>query len=276
MDPRNGEILALTSKPDFDLNNPRGVPPGKDKATWTGNSTEDVQYLLSDPGRVRAQAYDVVLNGIELGSGSMRIYQKDVQQKMFEALGFSEEKIAERFGFLVNAFRYGTPPHGGFAFGLDRLVMQMLGAESLREVTAFPKTKDAVCLMTNAPDTVDDEQLSVLGISLGQGSAGETRNAGNQKAAGKDIDVDKVANLSKLALSAEEKASMRKELGAIIDFANQLGEIDTENVPITAHVVPMQNVFRQDVAGGSFERGSLLENTPSKEDGYIFVPKVVE
>ena len=90
---------------------------------------EDVQYLLTDPSKVRAQAYDVVLNGIELGSGSIRIHRQDIQKVMFEALGFSDEEIEERFGFMVNAFRYGTPPHGGFAFGLDRFVMLMVGAD---------------------------------------------------------------------------------------------------------------------------------------------------
>ena len=96
-----------------------------------------------------------MLNGIELGSGSIRIHQQEVQRRMFQALGFSDEQIETRFGFMVNAFRYGTPPHGGFAFGLDRLVMLMVGANSLRDVIAFPKTKDAVCPLTQAPSPVD-------------------------------------------------------------------------------------------------------------------------
>lgn len=100
---------------------------------------EDVQYLLTEPGRVRAQAYDVVLNGVELGSGSVRIHDRQVQETMFQALGFSQEQIRDRFGFMVDAFRYGTPPHAGFAFGLDRLVMLLTGASSLRDVIAFPK-----------------------------------------------------------------------------------------------------------------------------------------
>ena len=127
---------------------------------------EDIQYLFSDPARVRAQAYDVVLNGIELGSGSIRIHNQDVQKKMFEALGFSDEEIQERFGFMVGAFRYGTPPHGGFAFGLDRLVMIMAKRDSIRDVIAFPKVKDASCLLTNAPDVVDEKQLRELSINI--------------------------------------------------------------------------------------------------------------
>ena len=112
---------------------------------------EDLDYLFTDPSRVRAQAYDVVLNGIEIGSGSIRIHRSDVQQMMFKALGFTPEEIKERFGFMIDAFRYGTPPHGGFAFGHDRLVMLMAGADSVREVIAFPKLRDASCPLTSAP-----------------------------------------------------------------------------------------------------------------------------
>ena len=120
--------------------------------------------LIHISGRVRAQAYDVVLNGIELGSGSMRIYDQQIQQTMFEALGFTDEQIKERFGFMVDAFQYGTPPHGGFAFGLDRLVMQMLGAATLRDVVAFPKVQNMTEPMTACPSPVDAEQLTELGL----------------------------------------------------------------------------------------------------------------
>ncbi len=123
---------------------------------------EDLQYLDTDPGRVRAKAYDIVLNGVELGGGSVRIYQSDVQEKMFEILGFTKEDAHNRFGFLLDAFKYGVPPHAGLAYGLDRLVMLLVGADSIREVMAFPKVKDASCLMTNAPDVVDDKQMAEL------------------------------------------------------------------------------------------------------------------
>lgn len=127
---------------------------------------EDLQYLDTDPGRVRAKAYDIVLNGVELGGGSVRIFQSDVQEKMFEVLGFSKEDAYDRFGFLLNAFKYGVPPHAGLAIGLDRFVMLLVKAESIREVIAFPKVKDASCLMTEAPGTVDDKQLEELQIAL--------------------------------------------------------------------------------------------------------------
>ncbi len=123
---------------------------------------EDWDRIDSDPGSVRAKAYDIVLNGYELGGGSVRIHINEVQEKMFEVLGFTKEQAEDRFGFLLTAFKYGVPPHAGLAFGLDRLVMLMAGTDNIRDVIAFPKVKDASCLMTNAPDIVDDKQLEEL------------------------------------------------------------------------------------------------------------------
>ena len=127
---------------------------------------EDIKYLTTDPGRVRAKAYDITLNGTEIGGGSVRIFQSDVQEKMFEALGFTEEEAYDRFGFLLNAFKYGVPPHAGLAYGLDRLIMLMAQEDSIREVIAFPKVKDASCLMTDAPNVVDKKQLDELEIAI--------------------------------------------------------------------------------------------------------------
>ncbi len=127
---------------------------------------EDLQYIDSDPGRVHAKAYDIVLNGTELGGGSVRIFQNDIQEKMFECLGFTKEEAHERFGFLLDAFKYGVPPHAGLAYGLDRLVMWITGEESIRDVIAFPKVKDASCLMTEAPSPVDQLQLDELQIQI--------------------------------------------------------------------------------------------------------------
>ena len=127
---------------------------------------EDVDNLLGDKANVRAKAYDIVLNGIELGGGSVRIHQSDVQEKMFNALGISTEEANEKFGFLLDAFKYGVPPHAGLAIGLDRLIMLMSGSESIRDVIAFPKVKDASCLLTDAPNVVDSKQLDDLHINI--------------------------------------------------------------------------------------------------------------
>ncbi len=127
---------------------------------------EDLEYLDTDPGRVRAKAYDIVLNGNEIGGGSVRIFDKDIQSKMFDVLGFTKEQAQEQFGFLLNAFKYGVPPHAGLAYGLDRLVMLMAKEDSIRDVIAFPKVKDASDLMTEAPSVVDVKQLEELGLEI--------------------------------------------------------------------------------------------------------------
>lgn len=271
--PGDYRFLIVTDFPEFEYSQEEG----RYLAThhpFTMPYPEDIPYLISDPARVRAQAYDVVLNGVELGSGSMRIHQKDVQRKMFEALGFSEEQIQERFGFMVNAFQYGTPPHGGFAFGLDRLAMQMLEAESLRDVIAFPKNKDAVCPMTQAPNVVDPQQLEVLGLAALLSKEGTGKAV--QKRQRPKIDVENVANLSKLLLSPEEKEAAAKDMEEIVEFANQLQAIDTENIPAAAHTAKLTNVFREDIPQTSCPRELLLENVPEQHDGCVFVPQVVE
>ena len=127
---------------------------------------EDLHLLETDPGKVRAKAYDIVLNGVELGGGSVRIFQADIQERMFRALGFTNEKAHEQFGFLLDAFKYGGPPHAGLAIGFDRFVMLLVKAESIREVIAFPKVKDASCLMSEAPNTVEEKQLEELCLSV--------------------------------------------------------------------------------------------------------------
>ena len=129
---------------------------------------EDWDKIDSDPGAVRAKAYDIVLNGTELGGGSVRIHQDDIQEKMLEVLGFTKEQAHEQFGFLLDAFKYGVPPHAGLAYGLDRMVMQMMQCDSIRDVIAFPKVKDASCLMSHAPSPVDEKQLEELGIEVSE------------------------------------------------------------------------------------------------------------
>lgn len=136
---------------------------------------EDIKYIDTEPGRVRAKAYDIVLNGVELGGGSVRIHQADIQSKMLGVLGFSPERAQEQFGFLLSAFKYGVPPHAGLAYGLDRVVMLMVGSDSIRDVIAFPKVKDASCLMTEAPGLVEEKQLVELGIKIASLEAAEVK-----------------------------------------------------------------------------------------------------
>ena len=133
---------------------------------FTSPMDEDMHLLESDPGAVRAKAYDMVLNGVELGGGSIRIFDPKIQKTMFNMLGFTDESAQEKFGFLLEAFKYGTPPHGGIAFGFDRIMMLMLKRDSIREVIAFPKNQNAICPLTEAPGTTDQNSLDELGIAI--------------------------------------------------------------------------------------------------------------
>jgi aspartyl-tRNA synthetase len=133
---------------------------------FTSPKDEDLHLLDTDPGKVNAKAYDIILNGVELGGGSIRIYNSELQEKMFSVLGFSKEDAWARFGFLMEALKYGTPPHGGMAYGFDRMIMLIDGCESIRDVIAFPKVQNASELMSGAPDVVEVKQLDELGIGI--------------------------------------------------------------------------------------------------------------
>ncbi len=165
LDPKQYNILWVTDFPlfEFDEDNNRYVAKHH---PFTAPKDEDLEKLESDPGSCRAKAYDIVLNGYEIGGGSIRIHDAAVQAKMFKALGFTDEEASAKFGFFIDAFKFGAPPHGGIAFGLDRVVMLVVGTDNIRDVIAFPKTQDAKCLMTEAPGIAEDKQLDELYLML--------------------------------------------------------------------------------------------------------------
>ncbi|MBQ9151792.1 MAG: Asp-tRNA(Asn)/Glu-tRNA(Gln) amidotransferase GatCAB subunit C, partial [Clostridia bacterium] len=164
-DPKDFKFLWVTEFPLLEYSEEDGRFYAKHHP-FTMPMEEDLQYIDSDPGRVRAKAYDIVLNGTELGGGSIRIHSGEIQAKMFEVLGFTPEDAQEKFGFLLEAFKYGVPPHGGLAFGLDRLVALSIGLEDIRDVIAFPKVQNASELMTKCPSPADPKALEELAIAV--------------------------------------------------------------------------------------------------------------
>lgn len=235
---------------------------------------EDFGLIMDDKtkAQVRSQAYDVVLNGVELGSGSVRIHRPDIQSMVFEALGFTKEEAKRRFGFMMGAFRYGTPPHAGFAFGIDRLAMLLTGSSSIREVIAFPKTKDASCLMTDAPDFVDPKQLEEL--KIGVNSAEELREEYARKMTAET--VQNTALLSMLSLSASDEQAMDKDFLGIVEFAGELETLE-KKAPAKPYDPTWESVnVRPDIAGESFTVAEVLMNAKTTLGNCITVPKTFE
>jgi aspartyl-tRNA synthetase len=164
LDPHQYNLLWVVNFPMFEKNEDGEVTAMHHP--FTHPRTEDIPLLDTDPMHVGSDTYDIVLNGVEMGGGSIRIHDRDLQQKMFDILGITKEESERKFGFLLEAFKYGAPPHGGLAYGLDRMIMLLTGESSIREVMAFPKNQNAQCLVSDAPNTVDDEQLKELGIAV--------------------------------------------------------------------------------------------------------------
>ncbi len=238
---------------------------------FTSPVDEDKPLFETSPDQMRAKAYDIVLNGIELGSGSIRIHDRDLQAKMFETLGFSDRQIESRFGFMLNAFEYGVPPHGGFAFGLDRLVMMLAGVDSIREVIAFPKMRDGSCAMMDAPSEVDPDQLEELSIYLHSAYESE------KKKQAMDLSViEYVSDLAKIALTTAEKISFTSDLESIIAFADQMAAMDLMAMTAGDIVETGSNRFRADVPVKAITLSDALKNAPEVQADCFFVPKTVE
>lgn len=276
-DPQKFAFAIVTDFPMFEYSEEAGRYVAQHHP-FTMPFQEDLDYLISDPLRVRSQAYDFVLNGVELGSGSIRIHRADIQTRVFQALGLSETDIQTRFGFMLNAFQYGAPPHGGFAFGLDRLVMILAGEQSLRDVIAFPKIRDASCPMTQAPSTVDARQLEDLGISLVPGleATDPTGSGPGNDLAALKLDLDSLQAQSRLRLTDEEEAGTRQRLVELISFAQALDGLDTQGVPPLFSPSETHNVYLSEGDDRPLTSEDVLRNAPEARDGFFFVPPVVE
>ncbi len=254
-DPSKFSFLFVVDFPEFEYSEDAGRYVAMHHP-FTLPHADDLDLLETALGKVRAQAYDVVLNGVELGSGSLRIHDSALQRRVFRALGIAGDEAERRFGFLLSALRYGTPPHGGFAFGLDRLVMLLLGAPSLRDVIAFPKLRDGSCPLTDAPGPVDAAQLTALGVTSAQEAAPHApiTPPGEQ---------EKMARLLKLPSKGSEEA----ELSEILRFAGALQALNTDGVPEAGSPGDIDTALREDLPSkaGRLSLGQFFE-----------IPRVVE
>jgi len=252
-----------------------------DRTDFDPNDREDCLGL-------RSRAYDLVINGEELGGGSIRIHDMDTQKKVFQALGLGRDEAEEKFGFFLKALEYGAPPHGGLALGIDRLVAMILGAASIRDVIAFPKNRRALCPLSRAPSPVDHAQLGELGLFTEPpepfsgrhgpkwGPPGFTGTGAVQRERISREEVAHVAKLARLRLSDEEARAFQKDLNAVLEHFATLQELDTDRVEPMSHVLEIKNVWREDTPGKSKEAEALLRNAPMKESGYFKVPRILE
>jgi aspartyl-tRNA synthetase len=239
---------------------------------------EDQEALL----KLKSKAYDLVINGEELGGGSIRIHRMDIQKKIFLALRLGEEDLESKFGFFLKALEYGAPPHGGLALGLDRVVAMILKAGSIREVIAFPKNRSAYCPLTQAPSFVSDLQIRELGLSAPSAKESAVKRSGRRgpsKFRQGEISLDHVRHIAKLArlkLTDEEAFTVQKDLNSILQYVETLREVNTESVRPMNHVLPLTNVWREDKAGTCDMSESILDNAPMREGNFFKVPKILE
>ncbi|MDZ7699051.1 MAG: aspartate--tRNA ligase [Deltaproteobacteria bacterium] len=244
-----------------------------------------------DPGKpdelltLRSRAYDLVVNGEELGGGSIRIHTMDVQRKIFDALGLTPDEIESKFGFFLSAFEYGTPPHGGLALGLDRMIAMILKTPSIREVIAFPKNRRAWCPLTRAPSPASPHQLDELGLLKGSGrkgfTAGATPRTGDRRPIQKQQTITReevrhVARLARLRISDTEAERLQQDLNAVLSHFETLQELNTRDVPPMSHVLDLKNVWREDQAHPSHMTEPILENAPDRDADYFKVPRILE
>ncbi len=234
---------------------------------------------------LRSRAYDLVMNGEELGGGSIRIHQMELQRKIFRALDLTEHEVEAKFGFFLRALQYGAPPHGGLALGLDRVVAMILKAPSIREVIAFPKNRSAYCPLSQAPSWVDDSQLEELGLFKPAPDARVPKSKKGMEAEQESpppserVDLKQVKHIAKLArlrMSEEEALSCQNDLNDILSYVETLGEVDTRAVEPMSHVLEIKNVWREDKQGKSRKQEPILSNAPSREGSYYKVPRIID
>jgi len=226
---------------------------------------------------LKARAYDIVVNGEELGGGSIRIHKLEIQKRIFEAIGIDPETAEQKFGFFLRALEYGAPPHGGIALGIDRTVAMILKTESIRDVIAFPKNRKAVCLLTGAPTEVEKEQLEELGIRIEKGAESETSDQSPKKQQITADQVRHIARLARLEIEEEELSVLSKDLGDILSYVEQLNELNVDDIPPSTGVLEIKNVWRDDqISEDPSVMDDIIEQSPEKEDRFFKVPKVIQ
>ena len=277
--------LWITDFPLFELKD--GRPDSQHHPFTMPDRTDfdptDIRDLLS----LKSRAYDLVVNGEELGGGSIRIHDMKIQKKIFEALGLTPSEADAKFGFFLKALEYGAPPHAGLALGLDRVIAMILRTSSIRDVIAFPKNRRAFCPLTHAPSFAEKTQLDELGLDASlkgvkflkrsDGTAWEEAHSETEKTEKISLDeVIHVAKLARLRLADDEGEKYRMDLNSILDYVESLEELDTDDITPMSHVLDIKNVWREDLPRDKNESEALLKNAPDREKEYYKVPKIME